>query len=417
MLSLWHAFVLSTPSRLGKSADRPDRVLRTHFSNSTIDTIIDKRALEETMTTQRQQSTSRSHRDWRLRIVYERNVAIPTAAELGRIRCPFEITPEVTPTIPTEYAKNVRHYTATRESGSVPWTGYYATYFGAKLPVANAFGVWFEIRPRENTWEAIRPAPTSLKLKDWPLEGIDMYALSNSGERISITRLHGTRVATLAADSTDEESEEEDPKRITDPRPRSSQTEHGRGLRRPRGTGDDPFTLGDDDDDDDDDVPNGYRYLKGNTFDGDRSRTLTFLAEFNEFMFMNREAKIARDPVKKSTYFLSLIKGPNAEWWVTHRCEGLEEVEADPTAWQTLEQQFKNDFIDYAGPILAQAEILKLRMKEGNVDQYIDDFKELARRGGHNVDDPSNLRPFAQGLPIRLFRSCIDHESPETFEQ
>jgi Retrotransposon gag protein len=247
-----------------------------------------------------------------------------------------------------------------------------------------------------------------------------MDALSNSGERISITRLHGTRVATLAADSTDEESEEEDPKRTTDPRPRSSQTEHGRGLRRPRGTGDDPFTLGDDDDDDDDDVPNGYRYLKGdppNTFDGDRSRTLTFLAEFNEFMFMNREANIARDPVKKSIYFLSLIKGPNAEWWITHRGEGLEEVEADPTAWQTLEQQFKNDFIDYAGPILAQAEILKLRMKEGNVDQYIDDFKELARRGGHNVDDPSNLRLFAQGLPIRLFKNCIDHESPETFEQ
>ena len=120
----------------------------------------------------------------------------------------------------------MRHYTATRELGSVPWTGYYATYFGAKLPVANAFGIWFEIRPKENTWEAIRPAPTSLKLNDWPLEGIDMDALLNSGKRILITRLHGTRVATLAADSADEESEE-DPKRITDPRPRSSQTEHG----------------------------------------------------------------------------------------------------------------------------------------------------------------------------------------------
>ncbi|KAI0265756.1 hypothetical protein BGY98DRAFT_1091879 [Russula aff. rugulosa BPL654] len=52
----------------------------------------------------------------------------------GRAAQDEAITPEVTPTIPTEYAKNVRHYAATRESGSVPWTGYYAIYFGANSP-------------------------------------------------------------------------------------------------------------------------------------------------------------------------------------------------------------------------------------------------------------------------------------------
>ena len=72
-----------------------------------------------------------------------------------------------------------------------------------------------------------------------------MTALSDSGHggRISITRSHGTRIATPV--STNEESEYL--------RSRSSQTERERGYRRPRGTGDDPFTLGVDDDDDDDD--------------------------------------------------------------------------------------------------------------------------------------------------------------------
>jgi hypothetical protein len=110
-------------------------------------------------------------------------------------------------------------------------------------------------------------------------------------------------------------------------------------LRRPRGTGDDPFTLGIDDDD------NGY--LKGdppNAFDGDRSRTLTFLAEFNQYMSMNRKANLARDPVTKSAYFLSLMSSPSVEEWVFPQDVWLEKAEDDPTAWQTLEPKFKNDF-------------------------------------------------------------------------
>jgi hypothetical protein len=117
-------------------------------------------------------------------------------------------------------------------------------------------------------------------------------------------------------------------------------------------------------------------------------------------------------------YFLSLISGPNVEGWVFLQDEWLEKAEDDdPTAWQTLEQNFRNDFNDYAGPEIAQLAIDKLRMKKGNVDQYIADFERLARRAGYNVDDPSNLRLFAGGLPSQLAESCIGHEDPKTFEQ
>ena len=94
-----------------------------------------------------------------------------------------------------------------------------------------------------------------------------------------------------------------------------------------------------------DDNNNGY--LKGdppNAFDGDRSRTLTFLTEFNQYMSMNRKANIARDPVTKSAYFLSLMSGPSVEEWVFPQDVWLEKAEDDPMAWQMLEQKFKNDF-------------------------------------------------------------------------
>ena len=336
---------------------------------------------------------------------------------LGAYAAHSKLPPKSHRPSPPSNAKNVRHYTRTTKPNSVLWTGYYATYsyFGVKLAVANALGVYFEIRRRENTWEAIRRARASLNLNDWPLYGIDMAALSTSGEPISITRLHGTRATTT--DSTVDEGEEKEPKRTTEPMPKSSQTERGRGLRRSRSN---RFTLEDVDSDSDSE---GYRCLKGQppkTFDGDRARTLTFLSEFNQFMLKNREADIPCDPVKKSLYFLSLIKGEMVELWVHCQDKWLWKVEDDDdptTAWQTLEQNFKTDFFDYAGPEIAQQQILKLRMKDGNVDKYIADFKELARRAGHNADELYNLQLFARGLPRRLADNCIDFENPETFEQ
>jgi hypothetical protein len=132
---------------------------------------------------------------------------------------------------------------------------------------------------------------------------------------------------------------------------------------------------------------------------------------------MNRKANIARDPVTKSAYFLSLMSGPNVEDWVFLQDLWLEKAEDDPTAWQTLEQKFKNDFDDYAGREIAQLQIEKLQMEGDDVDQYIADFERLARRAGYNLNDPASLRVFARGLPNRLAESCMDHEDTETFEQ
>src|ERR1700748_2232600 len=77
--------------------------------------------------------------------------------------------------------------------------------------------------------------------------------------------------------------------------------------RQPRGTGDDPFGITDLSSEEDKKKDQGGR-LEGDPpafFEGDRSKTIAFLAEFKRFMMMNRKATIARDPISKSTYFLS----------------------------------------------------------------------------------------------------------------
>ena len=143
-------------------------------------------------------------------------------------------------------------------------------------------------------------------------------------------------------------------------------------------------------------------------FEGGREHTQLFLKQFKQFMMMNRNAFIARDPIAHCLYFFSLLKGPEAELWVERNDSWLLEVESDPSlltgksAWDILEEDFKKSFVNYAGPERAFMDIQKLKMKEDKVDEHITTFKSLGRHAGMNLDNPSALQMFARGLPRKL---------------
>jgi hypothetical protein len=58
-----------------------------------------------------------------------------------------------------------------------------------------------------------------------------------------------------------------------------------------------------------------------------------------------------------------------------------------------------------------------LKMKSGNINQFIADFQFLAHWALANVDDPIVLHLFKTGLPLRLVKECVKLKRPRTFEQ
>jgi hypothetical protein len=205
----------------------------------------------------------------------------------------------------------------------------------------------------------------------------------------------------------------------------STEMEH-QPLQRPQGTGDDPFGI--DDLDLESSHPNNRNiHLEGippNKFEGDRVKTLPFLTQFKCFMLMNHHVMIAQDPYMKSAFFLSLMDGPKVKGWTQCTYDWLDQVEADPSqlpfkmsAWQALEADFKQSFIDYVEHEHAQDELRKLKMKDSNVDEYIATFQLLSHCTGMNLDNLSALRLFTCGLLKSLADSCINIDSPENFEQ
>jgi len=386
--------------------------------------------------------------DWRSRGF----LTVPSEESCSKLRLPFEIWPEDRDYIKKEFTQNLRHLVAMQEGA--PWTGYYAVYKGAKLAVSNSFGVWFEIRKRESRWEAFRVARTSLDLKSWMLPGINATELIKSGEPTNeevVEEIKATRAASRAS--------QRDPPPHQDPPEQPEREAPGDpGRYQPGGLGNWVSRKKHDDDDGDDPYSsntarrgrggpphNPYQdpdpYDTGNArnngerggtrlegdppefFEGDRGKTMEFLTAFKRFMIMNRDSAIAKDPYKKCAYFMGRIRGAKTRGWVQRNYDWLDLAEEDPTElmgrspWTILEEDFRRSFVDYAQQEKAHDDLQKLKMTQGNIDEYISEFQMLGHQAHMDLDDPAALRLFARGLPNGLADSCIDLDSPESFEQ
>src|SRR5258708_3913278 len=344
-------------------------------------------------------------------------IIFPTDDELAGLRCPFHIDAQTRDNIPVEHTTNTFHYVGGQEIPGTevraPWMSYYAKLGNAPIAIANYGGVWFETAMHSRRLTAICPMRSELGVTYLAYQGMNLQALVDSGEPTP-AEIRRQSHPPSRANSVHSNIERDDTM------PERSSTAKG---RKPKGTGDDPFGV-------EDlslaiDQPKWGR-LEGNPpekFNGERNDMNNFLMRFHQFMSLNRDASIARDPIKKATYFFSFMKGNKTKGWTRMQSEWLQDVK-DGTellpqtrnAWQVVEHNFKQAFIDYAIKEKAQDKLHKLHMKEGNIDQYIADFQLLAMDANVDLDEPTVLQLFYFGLPTGLAEKCIFNNSPNNFD-
>jgi len=140
-------------------------------------------------------------------------------------------------------------------------------------------------------------------------------------------------------------------------------------------------------------------------------------------MLMNDGATIAQNDIKKCTYFLSLLEGPQIDGWSEMKYDWLDSIKKDPrqlmghTPWEVMMSNFLNAFTDFAECKKAQNAMKAWKMKDGKINKYIARFERLAHCAGVDLDDPSNMRTFVQGLPGPLVKIVIWQEDPQNYAQ
>ena len=96
--------------------------------------------------------------------------------------------------------------------------------------------------------------------------------------------------------------------------------------------------------------------LKGtlpDQFDGDRTKTHTFMNAFDLFWMTNEESAIMKNPYRRCTLFLGLLKGTKVKDWVNNQAIQLRKkvnrksdliAKTDDSLWEDLKKAFEDNF-------------------------------------------------------------------------
>jgi len=160
--------------------------------------------------------------------------------------------------------------------------------------------------------------------------------------------------------------------------------------------------------------------LKGSPptkFNGDRKMVKKFLNDFKTYKFLNRKNKTMKIPTNCVALALTFIKGEHVQDWVHEMMKIMEErlkstlnlmLETNKYHWDSFKDVFRDTFTDTSEREDADNKLQSLHMKEGNLDQYIAKFNQLANLAERNNKTRGLIPLFRQGLPYGLAQACMN---------
>ena len=117
---------------------------------------------------------------------------------------------------------------------------------------------------------------------------------------------------------------------------------------------------------------------------------------------------------------LTLIKGPEVAGWARDMRLWLESFDPTtqnlPAIWNAFLAEFATQFQDTQRPNRAHIELELLKMKPGEINQYITKFEELARQALYNVGDEATTSLFLKGLPASILIDVFKPPIVTTYE-
>ena len=138
--------------------------------------------------------------------------------------------------------------------------------------------------------------------------------------------------------------------------------------------------------------------LKGEapkTFNGNRKNSKQFISKLKIYFQVNQNKKDIKNEYSKTLIALSFIKGPNVLNWVDAQADMVDHNlmlsggnEFDKAIWMSFLRRFQLAFISTTTKEDAYMEINKLKMKDGQLDEYTANYATLINKlEWHNDDE------------------------------
>jgi hypothetical protein len=173
---------------------------------------------------------------------------------------------------------------------------------------------------------------------------------------------------------------------------------------------------------------NGMKGVAPAIFNGDRSKSDSFWNKFRRYRLLNRKNESVSIPFYRVLTVLSYIRGPLVEDWVNAQAGLLERrvdttqtphvAETDEILWDEFEAAFQSAWKDTAKMQSAYDQLMKLQMKELEIDTYNTTFEQLASAAEWEPDAKGTIARYRAGLRENVHRRVVNRENlPTTMAQ
>jgi hypothetical protein len=173
---------------------------------------------------------------------------------------------------------------------------------------------------------------------------------------------------------------------------------------------------------------NGMKGIVPVVFNGDRSKSDVFWNKFQRYCLLNRKNKSISIPFYQVLTTLSYIRGPIVEDWVNSQARLLEHcvdttqnphvAETDEILWDEFKAVFQSAWKDTAKTQSAYDQLMKLQMKELDIDTYNTMFERLASAAKWEPDAKGTIAHYQVGLRENVHRRIVNRENlPTTMAQ
>jgi hypothetical protein len=173
---------------------------------------------------------------------------------------------------------------------------------------------------------------------------------------------------------------------------------------------------------------NGLKGVALLIFNGDRSKSDSFWNGFRRYRLLNQKNESISVPFYRVLTALSYIRGPLVEDWVNSQAGLLERrvdttqnphiAETDEILWNEFEAAFQSAWKDTAKTQSAYDQLMKLQMKDLEVDTYNATFERLAAAAEWEPDAKGTIAHYRAGLRENVHRWIVNQENlPTTMDE
>ena len=125
-------------------------------------------------------------------------------------------------------------------------------------------------------------------------------------------------------------------------------------------------------------------------FTGDRDKVEEFMTSWSIYQGINKQTRVMHNPMSRTMLFFGYLRGPKMHLWIKKISAQLDRHlrnggrETDEWIWDTMINDFAQNFQDVTSRERAEKKLFKLKMEQGELDKYTSQFQQLAELAGYH---------------------------------